>query len=95
MCPFLPSGCCLLQAAIAPAYKGAGYNGNNNLLVSVANKSVSLWDFRTRAGSVAEYKGRHAYSKEQPFTCLATSGNTGDNVGTVVVGNEGGRHQGV
>jgi hypothetical protein len=56
----------------------------------VANKSVSLWDFRTRAGAVAEYKGGHAYSKEQPFTCLATSGNTGDSVGTVVVGNEGG-----
>lgn len=88
--PCLPSGCCLLQAALAPAYKGAGYSGDSNLLVSVAKKSVSLWDFRARAGSVAEYKGGHAYLKEQPFICLATSGDTGDSVGTVVVGNEGG-----
>lgn len=79
--------CCLLtlQTALAQAYKGAGHEGAGNLLLGIANKNVSLWDFRTAQGAVAEYQDGHAYTSGKGFTAIATGGSTGSSVGTAVV----------
>ena len=74
-----------LQTALAQAYKGAGHEGAGNLLLGIANKNVSLWDFRTAQGAVAEYQDGHAYTSGKGFTAVATGGSTGSSVGTAVV----------
>jgi len=52
----------------------------------MTSSTVSLWDYRTKQGEAARTDNFHDYSKSPGFVCIATGGNTGNPVGTVVVG---------
>lgn len=76
-----------VQEALAYAYKGSGCEGNGgDLLVGMTSSTVALWDYMTKQGEAARTDNFRAYSKSPGFACIATGGDTGKPVGTVVAG---------